>query len=80
MKKKEREKKKEKGGRGNEGGKGGGGKKEGGEEDQVKGMENIFNEIIEESILNLKKEIPIKLQEAHKMPNKLTQKETTHDR
>lgn len=55
-------------------------KKEEKKKNQVKSMENIFNEIIEENIFNLKKEIPIKLQETHKMPNKLTRKETTHGR
>lgn len=35
------------------------------EETQVKGTVNIFNKIIENNFLNLKKEIPIKVQEAY---------------
>jgi len=31
---------------------------------QIKGTENIFNKIIEENALNLKKELSIKVQEA----------------
>ncbi|KAL6041447.1 hypothetical protein STEG23_023562 [Scotinomys teguina] len=42
-----------------------------GEEYQLKGMENIFNKIIEENIPNLKKEPPIKTQEAYRTPNRL---------
>ncbi|KAL6037201.1 hypothetical protein STEG23_016771 [Scotinomys teguina] len=42
-----------------------------GEEYQLKGMENIFNKIIEENFPNLKKEPPIKIQEAYRIPNRL---------
>ncbi|KAL6054958.1 hypothetical protein STEG23_030485, partial [Scotinomys teguina] len=42
-----------------------------GEEYQLKGMENIFNKIIEENFPNLKKEPPIKIQEAYRTPNRL---------
>ena len=41
---------------------------------QVKGPENIFNKILEENFPNLKKEIPIKMQEAHRKSNRLDQK------
>jgi hypothetical protein len=41
---------------------------------QVKGPANIFNKIIEENFPNLKKEIPINIQEAYKTPNRLDQK------
>ena len=34
-----------------------------GKESQFKGTENIFNKIIEEKFPNLKKEIPVKIQE-----------------
>ena len=36
--------------------------------------ENIFNKIIEQNVPNLKKELPIKVQEASKAPNKLAEK------
>ena len=36
-----------------------------GEEAQLKNIENIFNKIIEENFLNLKKNMPTKLQEAY---------------
>ncbi|KAL6045228.1 hypothetical protein STEG23_009520 [Scotinomys teguina] len=42
-----------------------------GEEYQLKGTENIFNKIIEENFSNLNKEIPIKIQEAYRTPNRL---------
>ncbi|KAL6045281.1 hypothetical protein STEG23_023107 [Scotinomys teguina] len=42
-----------------------------GEEYQLKGTENIFNKIIEENFPNLKKEPPIKIQEAYRTPNRL---------
>ena len=45
-----------------------------GEESQLKGPENIFNKIIEESFSNLKKDIPMKVQEAYRTPNRLDQK------
>ncbi|KAL6081673.1 hypothetical protein STEG23_005580 [Scotinomys teguina] len=38
---------------------------------QLKCTENIFNKIIEENFPNLNKEIPIKIQEAHRTPNRL---------
>ena len=46
-----------------------------GEELQLEGPENIFNEIIEENFPNLKKDIPMKVQEAYRTPNRLDQKE-----
>ncbi|KAL6088973.1 hypothetical protein STEG23_021130 [Scotinomys teguina] len=46
---------------------------------QLKGMENIFNKIIEENFPNLKKEPPIKTQEAYRTPNRLDpQKNSSH--
>ncbi|KAL6073026.1 hypothetical protein STEG23_000444 [Scotinomys teguina] len=42
-----------------------------GEEYQPKGTENIFNKIIEENFPNLNKEIPIKIQETYRTPNRL---------
>ena len=44
-----------------------------GEETQVKGTENIFNKITEENCPNLK-DIPIKVQEAHRTLKRLEQK------
>jgi hypothetical protein len=44
------------------------------EDFQVKGPGNIFNEIIKENFRNLKKEIPIKVQKAHRTPNQLHHK------
>jgi hypothetical protein len=41
---------------------------------QLKGPVNIFNKIIEENFPNLKKEMPMNLQEACRTPNKLDQK------
>jgi hypothetical protein len=41
---------------------------------QLKGPVHIFNKIIEENIPNLKKEVPINIQEAYSTPNKLDQK------
>jgi len=35
---------------------------------------NIFNKIIEDNFSNLKKEMPISIQEAHRTPNRLDQK------
>ncbi|KAL6087914.1 hypothetical protein STEG23_008170 [Scotinomys teguina] len=50
-----------------------------GEEYQLKGTENIFNKIIEENFPNLKKEPPIKIQEAYRTPNRLDpQKKSSH--
>jgi hypothetical protein len=37
---------------------------------QLKGPENVFNKIIEENFLNLKKEMDIKIQETYRTPNK----------
>ncbi len=45
-----------------------------GEEVQLNGPENIFNKIIEENFPNLKKDIPMKVQEAYRTPNRLYQK------
>jgi hypothetical protein len=36
------------------------------EDSQLKGPVNIFNKIIEENFPNLKKEMPIKIQEAYR--------------
>ena len=44
------------------------------EEVQFKSTENIFNKIIEENVPNLKKDMPIKRQEAYRTPNRLDQK------
>jgi hypothetical protein len=41
---------------------------------QLKGPANIFNKIIEENFPNLKKEMPINIQEAYRTPNTLDQK------
>jgi hypothetical protein len=48
-----------------------------GEEVQAKGMHNIFNKIITENFPNLKKTIPIQVQEASRTPNRLDQNRTT---
>ena len=45
-----------------------------GEDLQLKGPENIFNKIIEENFPNLNKDIPMKVQEAYRTPNRLDQK------
>jgi hypothetical protein len=39
------------------------------EDFQLKGTANIFNKIIEESFHNLKKEMPMNIQEAYRIPN-----------
>jgi hypothetical protein len=44
------------------------------EDSHLKGPVNIFNKIIEENFLNLKKEMPINIQEAYRIPNRLDQK------
>jgi len=44
------------------------------EDYQLKGPVNIFNKIIEENVPNLKKEMPINIQEAYRTPNRLHQK------
>jgi hypothetical protein len=41
---------------------------------QLKGPVNIFNKIIEENFLNLKKEMTMNTQEAYRTPNRLDQK------
>ena len=40
---------------------------------QHKGPANIFNKIIEENFPNLKKEMPMNIQEAYRTPNILEQ-------
>ncbi|ERE73407.1 LINE-1 type transposase domain-containing protein 1 [Cricetulus griseus] len=45
-----------------------------GEEIQLKGTENIFNKIIEENFPNLQKDMPMKVQEAYRTPNRLDDK------
>jgi hypothetical protein len=47
-----------------------------GEETKIKDTENIFNKTIKESFPNLYKEIPIKEQEAYRLPIRLDQKES----
>jgi hypothetical protein len=44
------------------------------EDFQLKGSANIFNKIIEENFPNLKKEMPMNIQEAYRTPNTLDQK------
>jgi hypothetical protein len=44
------------------------------EDFQLKGRANIFNKIIEENLPNLKKEMPMNIQEAYRTPNRLDQK------
>jgi hypothetical protein len=44
---------------------------------QIKGPANIFNKIIEENFPSLKKEMPINIQEAYRIPNRLNQKRTS---
>jgi hypothetical protein len=44
------------------------------EDFQLKRPANIFNTIIEENIPNLKKEMPMNIQEAYRTPNRLDQK------
>jgi hypothetical protein len=41
---------------------------------QLKGPKNVFNKIIEENFPNLKKEVAMKIQEAHRTPKKWVQK------
>ena len=41
---------------------------------QLKGPANIFNKIIEETFPNIKKEMPMIIQEAYRTPNRLDQK------
>jgi hypothetical protein len=44
------------------------------EDFRLKGPANIFNKIIEENFPNLKKEMPMNIQEAYRTPNRLDQK------
>jgi hypothetical protein len=44
------------------------------EDFQLKGPVNIFNKIIEENFPNLKKDMPMNIQEAYRTPNRLDQK------
>jgi hypothetical protein len=44
------------------------------EDFQLKGPANIFNKIIQENFPNLKKEMPMNVQEAYRTPNRLDQK------
>jgi hypothetical protein len=44
-----------------------------GEEVQAKGIHNIFNKIITENFPNLKKDLPIQVQESSRTPNRLDQ-------
>jgi hypothetical protein len=44
------------------------------EDSQLKGPVNIFNKIIEENFLNLKKEMAMNIQEAYSTPSRLDQK------
>jgi hypothetical protein len=44
------------------------------EDSQLQGPGNTFNKIIEENILNLKKNIPIYIQETYRPPNRFYQK------
>jgi hypothetical protein len=44
------------------------------EDFQLKGPVNIFNKLIEENFPNLKKEMPMNIQEAYRTPNRLDQK------
>ena len=43
---------------------------------QRESTENIFNKIIEENFPNLKKDMPMKIQEAYRTPNRLDQKKS----
>jgi hypothetical protein len=49
------------------------------EDFQLKGLENIFNKIIEENFPNIKKDMPMNIQEAYKTPNRWTRKEIPPD-
>jgi hypothetical protein len=48
-----------------------------GEEAQAKGIHNIVNKIIAENFSNLKKVLPIQVQEAFRTPNRLDQNRTS---
>jgi len=45
---------------------------------QLKGPVNTFNKIIEENFPNLKKEMPINIQEAYRTPNRLDQNRNSY--
>ena len=44
------------------------------EDSQLKGPDNIFNKIIEENVSNLKKGMPLQVQEAYMTSNRLCDK------
>jgi hypothetical protein len=44
------------------------------EDFQLEGQANIFNKIIQENLPNLRKEMPMNIQEAYRTPNRLDQK------
>ena len=44
------------------------------EDFQIKGPVNIFNNIIEENLHNLKKEMPMNIKEAYRTPNRQDQR------
>ena len=44
------------------------------ENEDYQGPANVFNKIIEENFPNLKKEMPMNIQEAYRTPNRLDQK------
>jgi hypothetical protein len=44
------------------------------EDSHVKGPVNVFNKIIKENFPNLKKEIPMNIQEGYRIPNRLDHK------
>jgi hypothetical protein len=44
------------------------------EDSQLKGPVNIFNKIIGKKFSNLKKEMPMNIQETYRTPNRLNQK------
>jgi hypothetical protein len=48
-----------------------------GKEVQAKGIHNVFNKIITENFPNLKKELPIQVQEASRTPNRHDQNRTS---
>ena len=45
--------------------------------ERKKGVENVFDEIIVENFLDLKKEIDVQVQEAKRVPNKMKPKRPT---
>jgi hypothetical protein len=47
------------------------------EDSQLKEPISIFNKIIEEKFSNLKKEMPMNIQEAYRTPNRLVQKRSS---